>query len=206
MRLVRAASLGPIGFSRSPAPWQRRVCSRDYSSAWRVQSSPGWLASGSLLPLLVSAIILCCKAPGPGRCADTEGSDGWPGSHDMMSAPSDRTPATHPCRTNKRGSVDTMRLGKMRSTSGGRGHRRASAWRVVGVVVVASLVALAASLSLLALPTSAFARTLSAEPAGGGFVENSDHTWTLYAYGHVIKVYSAAEKGNHRPGLARRGI
>jgi RHS repeat-associated protein len=25
-------------------------------------------------------------------------------------------------------------------------------------------------------------------------VENSDHTWTLYGYGHVIKVYSAAEK------------
>ncbi len=25
-------------------------------------------------------------------------------------------------------------------------------------------------------------------------MENSDHTWTLYAYGHVIKVYSAAEK------------
>jgi RHS repeat-associated protein len=25
-------------------------------------------------------------------------------------------------------------------------------------------------------------------------VENPDHTWTLYAYGHVIKVYSAAEK------------
>jgi hypothetical protein len=90
--------------------------------------------------------------------------------------------------------VDAMRLGRTRSASGSWGHRRASAWRVVGVVVVASLVALAASLSLLALPTSAFARTLSAEPAGGGFVENSDHTWTLYAYGHVIKVYSAAEK------------
>jgi hypothetical protein len=45
------------------------------------------------------------------------------------------------------------------------------------------------------LPTAtASARTLSPEPSGGGFVENSDHTWTLYAYGHVIKVYSAAEK------------
>lgn len=47
----------------------------------------------------------------------------------------------------------------------------------------------------VALPaTTASARTLSAEPAGGGLVENPDHTWTLYAYGHVIKVYSAAEK------------
>ncbi len=89
--------------------------------------------------------------------------------------------------------MDTMRLGKMRSTSGGRGHRRASTWRVVGVAALL-LAVLAASVSLLALPTSAYARTLSAEPAGGGFVENSDHTWTLYAYGHVIKVYSAAEK------------
>jgi hypothetical protein len=89
--------------------------------------------------------------------------------------------------------VDTMRLGKMRSTSGGQGHQRASAWRMVGVAVLL-LVALVASLSLLVLPTSAFARTLAAEPAGGGFVENPDHTWTLYAYGHVIKVYSAAEK------------
>jgi RHS repeat-associated protein len=45
------------------------------------------------------------------------------------------------------------------------------------------------------LPTAvASARTLSSEPAGGGLVENPDHTWTLYAYGHVIKVYSSAEK------------
>jgi RHS repeat-associated protein len=48
---------------------------------------------------------------------------------------------------------------------------------------------------IVVLPaTSAGARTLSAEPSGGGLVENPDHTWTLYAYGHVIKVYSAAEK------------
>ncbi|HEX4115159.1 MAG TPA: RHS repeat-associated core domain-containing protein [Solirubrobacteraceae bacterium] len=47
----------------------------------------------------------------------------------------------------------------------------------------------------VALPAAvASARTLSVEPSGGGFVENPDHTWTLYAYGHVIKVYSAAEK------------
>ena len=45
------------------------------------------------------------------------------------------------------------------------------------------------------LPTAgANARTLSPEPSGGGLVENPDHTWTLYAYGHVIKVYSSAEK------------
>lgn len=45
------------------------------------------------------------------------------------------------------------------------------------------------------LPTAgACARTLSPEPSGGGLVENPDHTWTLYAYGHVIKVYSSAEK------------
>lgn len=48
---------------------------------------------------------------------------------------------------------------------------------------------------IVVLPTAtASARTLSAEPSGGGLVENPDHTWTLYAYGHVIKVYSAAEK------------
>ena len=38
------------------------------------------------------------------------------------------------------------------------------------------------------------ARTLSAEPSGGGLVENPDHTWTLYGDGHVVKVYSSAEK------------
>jgi RHS repeat-associated protein len=44
------------------------------------------------------------------------------------------------------------------------------------------------------IPSSAFARTLSAEPSGGGLVENPDHTWTLYADGHVVKVYSSSEK------------
>jgi RHS repeat-associated protein len=52
------------------------------------------------------------------------------------------------------------------------------------------LVALATVLPAAA----ASARTLSSEPSGGGFVENPDHTWTLYDYGHAIKVYSAAEK------------
>jgi RHS repeat-associated protein len=61
-------------------------------------------------------------------------------------------------------------------------------WRLLffcAVLVVLAVVLPAAS---------AGARTLSSEPSGGGFVENPDHTWTLYAYGHVIKVYSAAEK------------
>jgi RHS repeat-associated protein len=57
-----------------------------------------------------------------------------------------------------------------------------------------SLVILA-FLTVLVLPvTGASARTLSPEPSGGGFVENPDHSWTLYAYGHVVKVYSPAEK------------
>jgi RHS repeat-associated protein len=49
-------------------------------------------------------------------------------------------------------------------------------------------------LAVILPTTAASARTLSAEPSGGGLVENPDHTWTLYAYGHVIKVYSVAEK------------
>lgn len=54
--------------------------------------------------------------------------------------------------------------------------------------------AVLAALTVVLPATTASARTLSAEPSGGGFVENPDHTWTLYDYGHVIKVYSAAEK------------
>jgi hypothetical protein len=49
-------------------------------------------------------------------------------------------------------------------------------------------------LAVLTLPASVCARTLAGEPSGGGLVENSDHTWTLYADGHVVKVYSSAEK------------
>lgn len=57
------------------------------------------------------------------------------------------------------------------------------------------LCAILAVLTFVILPTvAAYARTLSAEPSGGGLVENPDHTWTLYAYGHVVKVYSSAEK------------
>ena len=55
--------------------------------------------------------------------------------------------------------------------------------------------AVLAVLTAVVLPTTAAsARTLSSEPAGGGLVENPDHTWTLYAYGHVVRVYSSAEK------------
>jgi RHS repeat-associated protein len=51
-----------------------------------------------------------------------------------------------------------------------------------------------ALLAVLALSSaSAVARTLSAEPSGGGFVENPDHTWTLYG-DDAVRVYSAAEK------------
>ena len=73
--------------------------------------------------------------------------------------------------------MDAMRFGKMRSTSGGRGHRRASAWRVVGVVVV-SLVALAL------VPAGASAETLCTDTWVGG----SSGLWKVesnWSTGHV---------------------
>lgn len=58
--------------------------------------------------------------------------------------------------------------------------------QLIGALVVGVVLTLCTS------PASA--RTLAPEPGGGGLVENPDHTWTLYGYGHVVKVLSAAEK------------
>jgi RHS repeat-associated protein len=67
-----------------------------------------------------------------------------------------------------------------------RASRRLYSRLVFFCVVLAVLAVLPAAV--------ACARTLSPEPSGGGFVENSDHTWTFYGDGHVVKVYSSAEK------------
>ncbi len=61
---------------------------------------------------------------------------------------------------------------------------RGRVFLVVGVFLVVLVVSVA----------PAYARTLSGEPSGGGLVENPDHSWTLYGFGRVVRVYSAAEK------------
>jgi RHS repeat-associated protein len=83
-----------------------------------------------------------------------------------------------------------------------RGRQACLGWSQSGAAKAAGLPCLRLHLFcavlavlIVALPTAAAsARTLSPEPSGGGLVENPDHTWTLYASGHVVKVYSAAEK------------
>lgn len=60
---------------------------------------------------------------------------------------------------------------------------------------------------VVVLPTGvACARTLSPEPSGGGLVENPDHTWTFYANGHVVKVYSSAERKRSTVCGTRRNL
>ncbi len=91
------------------------------------------------LPADIGAPLPRPHVPGrdPVSCApalDADGWDGWPGSHRMMSAPSDRTPATHPCRTNRRVPWTLCGLaGCARQVGagviGGRRHGRSSASR-----------------------------------------------------------------------------